>query len=114
MPLLPPILASLSESEWLLVALDLPAPSVVPAPLVVLPSTTALRLAARPYVIGVVLQVPLVRARMFLAVFTSFAISSAVILQSAAFLESLLLSATEISCGLNPVECSLILVRSDI
>ena len=97
-----------------MVALVFPAPSCVPETLVVLPSTTALRLAARPYVIGVVFPVPPVLVRMFWAVSTSFAISSAVILQSAAFLKSLLLSATEMSCGLNPVECSLILARCDM
>ena len=114
MPRLPAILASMSESDVLSVVWDIPAPSFVPVRLVVLPSTTALRLTKRLCGISLVFHVPPLGARMFLAVSTSFSISSAVILQSAVFLESLLLSATKMSCGLNPVECSLIFRRSHI
>ena len=91
--------------------LNLPALPFVAEPFVVSPSAAALRLAARPYDIGVVFQVPPVRARIFLAVSTSCAISSAGILQLAALLVSL---ETEISCVLSPVERCLILARSDM
>ena len=94
-------------------AFDLLAAFFVAALLTVLPSNSTLRLAARPYV-GGVSHVPPVRARMLLEEFTSLAISSAVLLQAAAFLESLLLSALTLSRGLNPVECSLMLARSDM